>query len=217
MYNMITSEIDALGCTELLEEAGVELTAGMRTQLDRYADLIREWNDYASLVSVGDAGRLARADFVDSLSLVPWLGLASSDGGILLDIGSGGGFPGVPLKVVRPGLELVLIERSSRKVGFLRRVVGALSLDSVDIVQGDFPVCEIRQRPSAITARAVEKPHKIQKSILTYLPEGCAYLCQSGDPRPLASPMFHVEQVDDIWRRKRLRRGDLYLVTKTPL
>ena len=150
------------------------------------------------------------AHVADSLSLVPYM----PERGLLLDIGSGGGFPAIPLKIVRPGLDVVLVERSSKKVGFLRKVIGALGLKGVKLVEGEFPVCCRDLRPDVVTARAVERGNKVLRQIAKFLPERARFLCQSGDPEGKLGEMFHVEHVEDGWSWQGLRRGELYIVTR---
>ena len=90
--------------------------------MSQYLSLVREWNDYASLVSKGDLSSLEETHLVDALGLAPVIVRLGQDEGLLLDIGSGGGFPAIPLKIVLPDLQIVMIERCGRKVAFLRNL-----------------------------------------------------------------------------------------------
>ena len=183
-------------------------------QLAAYLTLIEQWNGYASLVSRADLASLVGIHLADSLSLVPVVRRTCRDDGFLLDIGSGGGFPAIPVKVTIPGLRVALIERSERKVGFLRKVVGALGLSGVTVVHGEFPQCAREMKPDVITARAVERPKQILKSILGCMPDGCSFLCQSRvDVRGLGEK-FHVEHVQDEWTERGYRRGDLNILSR---
>jgi len=204
------------GCLELLAADGIEVTPDIADSLSAHLDLIREWNPFASLVSPRDVGRLVDAHVVDSVSLAPVIVRQRGTGGALLDIGSGGGFPALPLKVLLPGLNVVLVERSGRKAAFLRKAVAALNLSDLRVLHGSFPECAEGETGDVITARAVEKPQAVLADILATLRQGSVFLCQSGDPTGLVGPGFHVERVEDEWGSRGLRRGELYLVSRVP-
>lgn len=186
----------------------------MIDQLDRLADLIREWNAVASLVSAKDAHHLKDRHIADALSLAPWVLAYAGSAGSLLDIGSGGGFPALPIKVVIPGLRVTLVERSAKKVGFLRRAIGALRLTEIEVIYGDYPATIAGGAHDVITARAVEKPARLLKAILEEVVRGAVFLCQLEDLRTELSGMFHVERIHDDWTSAGLRRGSLHVIRR---
>lgn len=200
----------------MLAKDGIEVTPDIADSLSAHLDLIREWNPFASLVSPRDVDRLVDAHVVDSASLAPVIVRQQVTGRTLLDIGSGGGFPALPLKLLLPGLDLVLVERSGRKAAFLRKVVAALNLSDVRVLHGSFPECAEGETGDVITARAVEKARAVLADVLATLRPGRVFLCQSGDPTALVGPGFHVERVEDEWGWRALRRGELHLVSRVP-
>ncbi|NIA15628.1 MAG: hypothetical protein GWP08_16315 [Nitrospiraceae bacterium] len=206
--------LEELGCFGLLAREGIEVPGARRILLGRFLDLIGEWNAFASLVSRGDLDHLAESHLADALSLASIVRAACGEGGRLLDVGSGGGFPAIPLKVVLPDLRLTMVERSTKKVGFLRKAFGALGLGDVELIQGGFPGQVSGEGVRAVTARAVEKPGRILRDMQRFMPEGSVFLCQSGDPGAEVSERFHVERVEDAWTEAGLRRGELYLVRR---
>ena len=198
----------------VLAEMAIALSSEQRSTLQRHLELVREWNDFASLVSSGDLGCLNMRHLVDSLSLLPVLDALLGAGGGLWDIGSGGGFPAIPLKVMRPGLEVHLLERSERKVGFLRKVIGALGLEGVTLRHGSFPEGVAPAGIRVITARAVEKPAALLRQLAKRMPENAVFVCQSSDPEASCPGLFHVERVEDAWSERGLRRGALHLLRR---
>jgi 16S rRNA (guanine527-N7)-methyltransferase len=196
----------------LLATLGLTLNETMRAQLHRHAALIRKWNAFASLVSETDATERLDGHLADALSLAPWAQRALP--GSLLDIGSGGGYPAIPLKILFPVLPVTLMERNTRKVGFLRNVIGSLALKKIQVIHGDFPAAARGLTPTLVTARAVERPQVILKAMTAWLPPGTVFLCQSGIPPDGFTELFHVEQIHDAWTESGLRRGALHLLQK---
>ena len=198
---------------QLLQDAGLCLRAEQHDQLQSYMALLRQWNPYVSLVSIPDLDHLYARHVVDALSLAPYV-LESGPAPHLLDIGSGGGFPAIPLAIALPALRLTLLERSFKKTGFLRKAAGALQLRQVDLVHGEFPKDLPDIHPTVITARAVEKPEVLTPAILHYLPPTATFLCQSGQVQAIDPAMFHVEPINDAWQDQALRRGSLHRITR---
>ena len=92
--------------------------------LARYLELIQRWNKVVSLTSVQTAEEMVRRHIAESVCCA----LALSECGSVLDLGSGGGFPGVPVQLMRPGLQVTLAESHGKKAAFLREVVRELGL-----------------------------------------------------------------------------------------
>jgi len=107
---------------------GIHLGRVHTKQFALHARELVEWNRFANLTALRDAKELAEKLFVDTLPLVPLVPANSR----VLDIGSGGGFPGLPLKVMRPDLEIVLIDASRKKANFLKHVIRTLDLRHIE-------------------------------------------------------------------------------------
>ncbi|MCC6488768.1 MAG: class I SAM-dependent methyltransferase [Candidatus Hydrogenedentes bacterium] len=206
---------------DLLRAGGPVLDGAAAERLREHVRLVQEWNRVVSLVSASDLPHILERHTVDSLSLVPVLLHAGVGEGLLLDVGSGGGFPAIPLLIALPGLRAVLVERSDRKAGFLRKAVAALGLTRAEVRSGEFPVVAKEVRADAITARAIERPEKVLPILGEWVKGGAVLLCQAGDPRNVApkmfhvehpAPMVHVEHFEDAWTQAGLRRGTLHIV-----
>ncbi len=117
------------GCREL----GFDLSEAQVQAFVAYERMIRQWNRLAGLVSSKDLDRLVSRHFLDSLSLARIL--VPLRGARVLDVGSGGGFPGIPLKICCPGIDLTLLEPREKPWFFLRQVVASLSLKPVSLVR----------------------------------------------------------------------------------
>jgi 16S rRNA (guanine527-N7)-methyltransferase len=108
---------------------GIELTAETIRLLNRYAALVGEWNERMNIVSAGDTGRILSYHAIDSIAVHRLL----PTGARVVDIGSGGGLPGIPLAVVRPDLDMHLVESSRKRGIFLRTTISDLALTRVSL------------------------------------------------------------------------------------
>lgn len=132
------------GCDDL----ALTLSEQQQQQLLDYVVLLGKWNKVYNLTSVRDIDEMVSRHLLDSLAILPYLSGAS-----LLDVGSGGGLPGIPLSIARPDLAVTLLDSNSKKTRFLQQVKAELGLDNVTVVharieQADLPQFEM------VTARA---------------------------------------------------------------
>ena len=124
----------------------------------QYLNLVRRWNKKIGLVSAHDLAHLRDRHLDDSLALQTHTEGAAS----LIDIGAGGGFPGIPLALMNPDMKATLIERNHKKCSFLRHVVMVLKLRNVSVISADVrDVGEGLDRVDVVTARAVGRPDQI--------------------------------------------------------
>lgn len=118
------------------ERLGLILDGEQLTRFRRYYQLLVHWNQRVNLTAITELERVQTLHFLDSLSVALVLPPAMKAGGLLLDVGTGAGFPGVPLKVVFPGMALTLLESVGKKVAFLQKVVADLGLQGVQVCAG---------------------------------------------------------------------------------
>lgn len=122
------------------ERLGVALDAEARGRFTRYLVLLAEWSERAGLTTVVEAADAQRRHFAEALALLTVVrglhDVAGADGTIAIaDLGSGAGFPGLPMRIVEPRLRLTLIEAHGRRARFLELVASDLGLDGVRVVQ----------------------------------------------------------------------------------
>ncbi len=124
----------------LFDEAarlGIDLDPAARERFTRYLALILEWNERAGITSLTDSREIQRRHLAESLALL----VSLRDAGILpsgasmrvADLGSGGGFPGLPMAIAEPALDLGLVESHGRRATFLQTVIEALGLERVSV------------------------------------------------------------------------------------
>jgi len=142
-----------------LVQLGLALDAGARAAIDGHVRLLLAWTRAINLTAIRDPAGVATGHVIDSLTAVPWLRDRES-GQRILDLGSGGGFPGLPIAAALPGMAVTLLEPTRKKAAFLRTAVDATGLaDRVAVVAGraEDLAAEPSQRGtwSVVTARAV--------------------------------------------------------------
>ena len=125
-------------------------------QFPFYLTELKRWNARVNLTGLKTDRDIVVKHFLDSLAVLPFLGEAAS----LADLGSGAGFPGLALKLVRPELDLTLVEAREKKAAFLEYLVSCLKLPDVDVVRIHLTLAEARQwgpRFEAVVSRATFK------------------------------------------------------------
>ncbi|MBI1886607.1 MAG: 16S rRNA (guanine(527)-N(7))-methyltransferase RsmG [Chloroflexi bacterium] len=118
------------------EWLNLPLTSGQVEAFERYFETLSAWSGRAGLTGITGREEVQRRHFVESLALGRELEKADALGPRVIDIGSGAGFPGVPLKIVWPHLEVTLLEARRKKATFLNELLSALGLTDVGFVIG---------------------------------------------------------------------------------
>ena len=130
------------------------LTDAQFGQVSAYLDLLLRWNARINLTAVRDPEAMVTRHFGESLFAARLL-LAPESKGSAIDLGSGAGFPGLPLKILAPAVALTLIESNQKKAAFLKEAVRALRLTNVDVLAGRAEQCSATA--DLVTLRAVER------------------------------------------------------------
>ena len=128
---------------------GLDLQPVARDQLLAYAALLYKWNRTYSLTALREQDKAVSHHLLDSLAALPYL---SAD--TLLDVGSGGGMPGIPLAIARPDLRVTLIDSNSKKAAFLKQAAIELALPNISVHCGRVEQYHPQDCFSAITSRA---------------------------------------------------------------
>jgi 16S rRNA (guanine527-N7)-methyltransferase len=128
---------------------GLTLPAGAEAKLLAYLALLDKWNRVYNLTAVRDAERMVSHHLLDSLAAVPFF-----QGESVLDVGSGGGLPGVPLAIARPELQVTLIDSIAKKTAFLLQAKAELGLKNLRVVTGRVENFRPQAGFDVITSRA---------------------------------------------------------------
>jgi 16S rRNA (guanine527-N7)-methyltransferase len=146
-----------------------------------------EWNDQFNLTAIRGTDGIRTKHFLDSMSCV--LAWKDQPPRSLIDIGTGAGFPGIPLKILYPSMRLTLVESVGKKANFCRHVVGILNLDSTEVIAaraedvGQMPVH--RESYDWAVARAVADLPVLAEYLLPLVAVGGSMLAQKGQGAPI--------------------------------
>lgn len=133
-----------------IQELDLNIPETVEAKLLEYVQLLQKWNKTYNLTATKDPKEIIIRHVLDSLAVVPHI-----EGNRILDVGSGAGFPGIPLALALPDKEFVLLDSNSKKTRFLTFVVTALKLDNITVITGRVEQYKPQELFDCITARAV--------------------------------------------------------------
>jgi 16S rRNA (guanine527-N7)-methyltransferase len=134
---------------------GVPLTAGQRASLLRLVAEVEEWNGRFNLTAIREPAEMVRKHLLDSLAVQPWL-----TGTRIADVGTGPGFPGLPLAVINPDRRFTLVEATAKKSRFVEHAARALGLDNVEVVNSRAEAWRPPRPFDTVVCRALGKLHE---------------------------------------------------------
>ena len=149
----------------------------VKAAFDRYADMLTERNEKVNLTAITEPGEIRVKHFTDSLAAVDLI----PGGAKVLDIGSGAGFPGIPLKIVRDDLSMTLLDSGNKKVAFLVDVIADLGLKSINAVHArieDFPH---KAEFDVVVSRAVAELTTLAEYALPFVKAGGAFIAYKSE------------------------------------
>ncbi|MFH2058060.1 MAG: 16S rRNA (guanine(527)-N(7))-methyltransferase RsmG [Pseudomonadota bacterium] len=112
------------------KKLGIDISPLQILMMEQYAKELMIWNKKINLTAIKDPLQVAEKHFIDSIAVMPLL----KNGICMMDMGSGGGFPGIVIKIMNPSIKVVLIDSVSKKVSFLKHIVRLLNLENIDAV-----------------------------------------------------------------------------------
>ena len=168
--------------SECAKKFGVELFKTQLEQFEIFYKLVVEWNEKINLTAITDEKEFAVKHIIDSISL--WDEEEFSSVKKVIDVGTGAGFPGIPLKIFKPEIEIVLLDSLSKRVEFLKKVVAELNLQNVICVHGraeDFAKQKnFREQFDLATTRAVARLNVIAEYCLPFVKVGGTFAALKG-------------------------------------
>ena len=167
---------------EQLREIGLSLDEKQKKSFKKYYEMLIQWNKVMNLTGITDYDEVNLKHFVDSLSIIRILDMQSVD--TLIDVGTGAGFPGIPIKIVFPHIKVVLLDSLNKRINFLNEVIKELGLDNISAVHGraeDYAKKEeYREQFDLCVSRAVANLSTLSEYCLPFVRIGGAFISYKG-------------------------------------
>lgn len=167
-----------------LEALDIVLDQEQIDQFDEYYEILVEWNKVMNLTGITEYQEVVEKHFLDSLSIVKVMDMDQAER--VIDIGTGAGFPGIPLKIAFPKLDIVLLDSLNKRIRFLDHVIEELGLEGIRTIHGraeDFARDgKYRERFDLCVSRAVANLSSLSEYCLPYVKVGGRFVSyKSGD------------------------------------
>ena len=180
-----------------LDLAGIQLSDEMISRFQEFCSILQKWNDKINLTSEKDPLTILEKHVFDSLQYLRWLNSSHRT----LDIGSGAGFPGIPVKIIYPDLDLVLMESQRKRCNFLREAIRTLKLEQIDVAEGRAESFSGNNLFSQSFDRILFRGFSSLNSCLTI---GMPFLKESGRMILKKSPEEMPDSADDTLQNARI-------------
>ncbi|MDU4891459.1 MAG: 16S rRNA (guanine(527)-N(7))-methyltransferase RsmG [Clostridium sp.] len=167
---------------EACQSMGLSFDEEKYNKFIKYKDLIKEWNEKINLTAITDDEEIIKKHFIDSIKVFncDYVKNAKS----IIDIGTGGGFPGIPMRIVKEDSKMVLLDSLNKRINFLNEVINDLNLSNIKTIHGraeDFAqTAEYRQRFDLAVSRAVANLTVLLEFCLPYVKVGGYFVALKG-------------------------------------
>ena len=166
--------------SEGLRSFGLDAGTGQIDQFIKYYEILVEWNSFMNLTAITQFDEVVRKHFLDSVSLIKILPDLESEQYTIIDVGTGAGFPGIPLKIIFPHLKILLLDSLNKRINFLNEVIGRLNLKNVDTVHGRAEDCardrQYREKYDLCVSRAVANLSTLSEYCLPFVKKGGCFV-----------------------------------------
>lgn len=188
-----------------LEAFHITLTEKQIEQFLTYYELLIEKNKVMNLTAITEFKEALKKHFIDSLSLVTVFDLKGELS--LLDVGTGAGFPGIPLKIAFPNLRVTLLDSLRKRVDFLQEVIDVLSLDNMEPLHGraeDFAKPDmLRERFDICVSRAVANLSTLSEYCLPYVKIGGSFVSYKTDDTEVEKANHAIQILGGVVREQK--------------
>lgn len=182
-------------------EYGLNLTDEHIDKLIKYKELLKEWNKKINLTAIEDDKDIAIKHFIDSFSVNQYIDIGDTK---IIDVGTGAGFPGIPLKIVNSRLDITLLDSLDKRIKFLDLVIENLELDKICAVHGraeDLGILDLhREKYDICVARAVASLPVLLEYCLPLVRVGGIFIAMKGS---------NIEELEESQKALSLLGGEI--------
>lgn len=179
----LSKEYDTSSFVKDLQYYSLSLEKRQICQFLKYYELLVHWNTFVNLTAITEFSEVIKKHFIDSLSLVGYIDLSKVD--TVIDVGTGAGFPGIPLKIAFPHLHITLLDSLQKRVSFLNEVIRELDLSEVETIHGraeDFAKSDLfREKYDLCVSRAVANFSILSEYCIPFLKTGGSFVSYKSD------------------------------------
>ena len=166
--------------TKLANRIEIQLSDNQINQFYSYMNILLEWNEKINLTAITNPDEIILKHFIDSLTVSKYIEKNTT----IVDVGTGAGFPGIPLKIVRDDLNIVLVDSLNKRINFLNEVIKDLKLTKIQAIHSRVEEFardkEYRERFDCATSRAVANLSTLSEYLMPLVKIGGKCLCMKG-------------------------------------
>lgn len=163
---------------EMLDEFNISYKDRMIEQFNLYYDILIQWNKFMNLTGITEYYDVTVKHFIDSLSIVKIIDMTNVTS--LIDVGTGAGFPGVPIKIIFPHIKICLLDSLNKRVKFLNEIISKLDLDNISALHGRAEEIakrgEYREKYDLCVSRAVANLSSLSEYCLPFVKKGGQFI-----------------------------------------
>lgn len=190
-------------CFEEFKKYGLELTENVYDKLKIYSDFLIEYNNYVNLTAITDPTDILYKHFIDSILLVKYGGISGKIS--LIEVGTGAGFPSVPLKIFMPEIKITLLDSLNKRIEFLKKLCDKLEIEA-EFIHGraeDFSkMTKYREKFDISCARAVANLSTLSEFCLPFVSVGGSFIAMKGPSEDLSDASGAIEILGGIVSRE---------------
>ena len=163
-----------------LNEFNIEISDNQLEKFDKYMQLLLEWNEKINLTAIIEPDEVKIKHFLDSLTVLKYI----NDEDKVIDIGTGAGFPGIPLKIMKPDAKITLLDSLNKRINFLNLVIEELELKNIEAIHGRAEEFarnkQYREKYDVAVSRAVANLSTLTEYMLPFVKVGGRCICMKG-------------------------------------
>ncbi|CEH31597.1 16S rRNA methyltransferase [Aneurinibacillus migulanus] len=174
--------MDAVTLRHMAADRGIALSEEQMAQFEKYYELLVEWNEKMNLTGITEKSQVYEKHFYDSITPAFYYDFTNVES--VIDVGSGAGFPGIPLKICFPSLKLTILDSLNKRLVFLQEVARQLELKNVEFVHGRAEDAgrdkKYREQFDMAIARAVARMNVLTELCIPFVKPGGVFLVMKG-------------------------------------